>query len=187
MAKPATAGPRIVDLMPLIDPDRDGSTGRWKMEADGLTCTVAMRAKLGIACQLPEEYDFRIEYTRQSVEELVGQIFTLNKHRGMWAMNGWKGTISGFQFIDDKQANVNYTMKRNLPFHVGERHVSLVKVRKGSVDALLDGKVVDAMKTDGSDLSLDSGWDLPDYPLGVACYAGVTVFHKIQLIESPAD
>ena len=99
-------------------------------------------------------------------------------------VGGWDNTIAGFGLIDGKNANDNPTTTRADHWLVaGQRHVSLVKVRKDSVEGWFDGKRVTAYKTDWRDMSL------PDYNrlrrtdcVGIDAYDGVRV-ESAKIIE----
>ena len=180
----STATGRTINLMTLIDPARDAHTGNWKFRtsefAPELISDAAQHARLNIAYEPPEEYDFRVDFTRVGGDNCMTQIFTHGKSCCL-VLFGWKGTCSGFQQIDGQYANQNPTGVRNLTTDNGQRHTSIVKVRKDSLEAWLDGKLVTRYETDGSNTDAKD-WAI-DRPLGVGSQLSPTVFHTIELTE----
>src|SRR5262249_20380875 len=62
------------DLMPLIDPARDTVRGNWQKSGTDLCSDNGWSSRVRIPYQPPEEYDFRIAFTRTSGIESVRQI-----------------------------------------------------------------------------------------------------------------
>src|ERR1043165_846372 len=58
-----------VNLLPLIDPNRDAVTGRWSLSANGLDCLKTLTARLEIPYQPPAEYDLKTAFPRQAGAE----------------------------------------------------------------------------------------------------------------------
>ncbi|HEY7119705.1 MAG TPA: hypothetical protein VH475_24150 [Tepidisphaeraceae bacterium] len=179
----ATQAPvtRTVDLMPLIDPSRDAVGGNWHFENGELASDASHRAKLAIRYAPPKEYDFRVQFTQVDGDNCVVQMFT---HRNPCALilGGWKRTCSGFQQIANQSANNNPTGIRNLSFENGKRHTSVVRVRRNSIEAWLDGTLLTSYATDGTDLA-NRDWEITPCFLGVGSEVSATVFHKIELVE----
>ncbi|MFA6561023.1 MAG: hypothetical protein WCV00_03845 [Verrucomicrobiia bacterium] len=171
-----------VDLMRLIDPAKDRLEGQWsKQEAKLITAGDSARSKLQIPFHPPKEYDFRTVFTRASNTALVIQIFSQSEHVGMWLMeNGYLG----FAMVNGQSANSNPTTVANPGGkETSGRHTSILQVRRRSIKAYLDGKLVNQMKTDYSNLSLHSAWEIPNHRcLGLAT-VGPATFEKIDLIE----
>jgi hypothetical protein len=170
-----------IDLMPIIDPARHTMGGKWARTADGLISDGSRWAKLRIPCDLPEEYDFRIEFTSTGSED-VAQVFALGGHTCAWLLGGFKGTVCGLHHVAGKPANANPTTVRDYTMTSGERHTSVLQVRRNSVAAILDGKPLMRHQTDGSDLSTNSNWDTGPKSLGIGSYQNSTVFHRVELI-----
>jgi hypothetical protein len=183
-ASVAAPGDRI-DLMPLIDPVRDAAGGRWGRTSDGFVSDSSKWSKLRIPYQPPEEYDFRIEFTSSGNED-VAQLFTAHGHECAWLMGAFKGSVCGLHCVGGKPANLNPTAVRDYTMTSGERHTSLLEVRKNSVAAYLDGKLLVRYDTDGSDLSTKKNWEVGQGSLGIGSYLNSTVFHKVEVVERSA-
>ena len=181
IVKPA-APPAVIDLINLLDPDRDGLSGKWILDGGELTCDGSPRAKIRIPYRPPEEYDFRVEFTRLEGSEAI-TVMLMHHHPVMWIMDGWHGAASGFQLIAGKSAADNLSTAKG-PFLKNQvRHSTVMRVRKGSIEAWLDGSVISRVQTDGSNLSIPRDWDLLGEGLGVGSLGGATVFHAIELEE----
>jgi hypothetical protein len=180
--------PHHVNLLDRIQVERDTISGNWEMKPEGLVCDEAKPAKLKITYQPPAEYDYVVEFTRFSGDDCVVQIFTHSGRVIAWLMSGWKGTTSGFQLVNDKPVidKANGTSVKGAILSSGQRYTSVVKVRKDSVEAWLDGKLIKRHVTDGKDLSTDPYWDVKTDPLGLGAYGSSTIFHKVEVVEMGA-
>jgi hypothetical protein len=175
---------RTINLLKLIDPARDTLTGGWQLHtgefAPELSSDATQHARLGIPYQPPEEYDFRVDFTRTGGDNCMAQLFTHHNPCAL-ILFGWKGTVCGFQQINNQSAERNSTGVRGVPTVSDQRHISVVRVRKDSIEAWLDGKLLVRYETDGSDLSAKD-WTITS-PLGVGSQLSPTRFHTIELIE----
>jgi hypothetical protein len=173
-----------VNLLRLIDPTRDTVNGTWQLKtgefAPELVSDATHHARIGIPYLPPQEYNFRVDFTRQSGDNCMAQIFTHHNPAAL-VLFGWKGTVCGFQQIGDQSAEHNVTGVRGIPTDNDQRHVSIIRVRKHSIEAWLDGKLVTRYDTDGSDLA-SKDWAVSS-PLGVGSQLSPTTFHNIELTE----
>ncbi len=180
---PGTGG--WIDLMKMIDPTKDSVNGKWEIRNGSWVSDNSNQARLEIPYQPPEEYDFRITFTRTKGNDVVAQILSKNGRQFMWGAGWGQDKYLSFELIDGKGAGFNKTtIERNGYLKNGKMHTSLVEVRKGGVKAYLDGKLMAEYKTNYDDLSLVSTWQLRDSnSLGIGSYASPTIFHKIELCE----
>jgi hypothetical protein len=182
--RPSPATPRVVNLLKLIDPHKDTYSGNWRVQ-DGessplLSSDATQHARLNIPYQPPEEYDFRVDFVRQGGDNCMSQMFTHQKPCAL-ILYGWKGKISGFQLVKDHFADRNETGVRDLPTANGQRHSSIVRVRRHYIEAWLDGRLIIHYDTDGGDLG-SNDWSI-DTPLGVGSQTSPTLFQVIELTE----
>jgi len=179
-SKPSVAL-RTVDLFPYLDPARDTVGGAWRVEGNAVMSDASHRARLGIRYPVPREYDFRIQFTQVDGDNCATQIFTAGRP-AVFVLGAYKRTVTGFQQIAGKWVNANETGVRGIKFENGRMHTSIVKVRKDSIEAWLDGARITSYATDGSDLS-NRDWELPGYAIGLGSELSSTIFHKVELIE----
>jgi len=151
------------------------------MDGDAVISDASHRARLAIRYRLPREYDFKIQFTQVDGDNCAVQMFTAG-NPCMLVMGGWKRTVTGFQQIGGKSANVNPTGVRDLDWENGRKHTSVIRVRRQSIEAWLDGKLITSYKTDGSDLS-NRDWEVNGYALGLGSEVSSTIFHSAELIE----
>jgi hypothetical protein len=173
-----------MNLLAMLDLSRDVVGGEWREVPGGITSDDSKYARLALPYQPPAEYDFKVEFTRTGrIEESVVQLFVLHGHGCAWVMNGWQGALCAFSMINGRVGKDNGTATRDVPLHAGERHISVVKVRKDAIEAYLDGKLLNRHPTNGSDLSLVRDWDLRGRPLGIGSFQNAVVFHAIEILE----
>lgn len=171
-----------VDLLRLIDPVKDALEGKWAIqEAKLVSVGTTKSSKLQIMYHPPREYDFRIVYTGSDTTSLVCQIFSQSEHMAMWVIgNGMLGIdmVAG-QSVRDNKTTVTKADARDA---IGN-HTSVLQVRRKEVRAYLDGKLVNQLKTDFTDLSLHSVWEFPNHRLLGVVTKGPATFQRIDLIE----
>jgi len=185
-ARPAAAKTEpAVNLLPLIEPSRDSVRGKWQMQKDGLACGKG-RSLIEIPYQPPEEYDFRISFTRLHGEFQVVQLMVRSGKPFEWVMgSGIGGLRFGFESVHGKRMDNggSATLDRE-PLKNGQRYTAEVRVRSGGVSAFLDGKLILEHKTDYSEMSRASEYDLRDNSLlGLFAWDNPTVFHSVEVIE----
>ena len=183
----ASSDQRVVDLLSKVDPKRDGVSGSWKLEGGVLLSDTSENCRLELPYQPPEEYDFRIVFTRREGAALdVYQILSQAGKSFMWVDGGKSGNC-GFGMVRGKwgpdSSNPTYA-KVVQDAEPGVTHTSVVQVRKGGVQAYLDGRLVSKWKTDYSDVAMNVIWKLrDDGRLGIGTYLTSTAFHSIQVVE----
>ena len=177
----------IVNLIPLIDPQKDAVVGTWLLK-DGVLVSddsgaLSGGARLQIPYHPPQEYDFRITFTRVGGDGDVTQILAAPRTAFAWKMGAVSNTIFAFDQTNSAKSN-SAVLKRAHCLQNGRKYESLVQVRKTGVKAFLDGALVIQWSTDYSDLSNPPAWKLrDDQCLGVASWNSPTVFDKIEIEE----
>ncbi len=182
--KDLTAAKRAVNLLPLIDPAKDDVHGAWKREGNDLVSDGGVAfARLRLPYQPPAEYDFRIEFTRRGADVL--QLLSGKGRSFTWLMGAWGGrwdcfdAVKGHPCTREGQGILGAASAVNGP----GRRVSVIQVRKDSIAAYIDGKLVVRHATNFSDLSSPGGWDIGNNALGLGTTFSGTVFHAVEVIE----
>lgn len=178
-----------INLLPLVDPQKDAIDGDWKLTNDGL----ALERPKGIGVLKlpyvpPEEYDFEIEFTPQSGGRNVNQHLVAAGSSFAWKLNayGLNPPIHGFDLLDNKLArNRSEAVAHNpLMLEPGRRYTSKVEVRRGSLRALVNGEEYVRWSGDFNRLSLETFWKLPNNrQLALSAYNRGVVFHRIEVRE----
>ena len=176
---------REIDLLKLVDPAKDAISGRWRFFDNGsLACEPSRAAQIEIPYDPPEEYDYRIVFVSDRGNDGVEQICRGGGRQFRFSVGGWGNTVAGFDMVKGRLANSNpTTTKADHWLVAGQRHVSVVKVRKDGVEGWFDDKRVIGHKTDWTDMSLPSNSKLrrPD-SIGIVAWPGVRV-ESAKIIE----
>ncbi|HZE96364.1 MAG TPA: hypothetical protein VE981_05030 [Planctomycetota bacterium] len=175
-----------INLLRLIDLKKDAIAGDWKLDGTAVVSDASDAPRIEFPYQPPEEYDFRIVFTRRGGEILdVFQILAGGGKQFLW-LSGGKNGVFGFGMVQGKWAPqpVNPTFVRGPTTGVADvTQTSLVEVRKDGVKAYLDGKLISQWKV-YSDFSMNASYALRDEKrLGIGTYRTVTAFQKIEVVE----
>jgi serine/threonine protein kinase len=192
-AKPAPltlTGP--VNLLAFVDVKRDAVYGDWTLSAEGLLLKQASGMKLlGFHQDLPDAYDFEIEFTPAKGKREVIQVLPVLGGTALhWRMGIGKEDPPLFAFgpvldgknpEDPKRTEAVVTLPR---LQEGHRYRSTVEVRKGSLRALLDGKEVLKWSGDFKRFPMEKSAALKlrdPSQAGVGGHDSGIIFHKAEL------
>jgi hypothetical protein len=170
--------------MPSIDPVANAVAGDWHKVRDELRVYPAVNAKIVIPVQPPAEYDFEVEFTRNSGTQSIPLFFVAGGRQATFEIDAWDLGLGGFQNIGglDLRSENNPTRVTDQRITNGRRTTMLVSVRRGRVEGYVDGRLIATYRGDGSDLSLLGVWDLQrPRVLGVGSYLSDTTFHTIRM------
>ncbi|MCX6910577.1 MAG: SUMF1/EgtB/PvdO family nonheme iron enzyme, partial [Verrucomicrobia bacterium] len=172
-----------INLLPLIDPQKDAVEGQWTLENGELKVAPSNFARLQIPYQAPEEYDFRIVFSRQSGDRAIWQILMGGGRQFDWCLAGFGGEVFGFESIAGKNPSFGKVrIKQGL--ENGRRYTSLVSVRKDGMKAFLDGRLIIERKTDYQDMGLPKELRLRDERLlGIGAERYSVVFYRVEVRE----
>jgi len=173
---------RTINLIALIDPKQDALKGEWHIVNGQLVCTTPhFVPKLKIPYQPPEEYDFRIVFSQAKVRNPVIQVMSKGGKAFVWSVGGTRGRFA-FGLKDRLDRDNPLAAERPGLFHPGMKYESIVKVRNGSVQAWVNGRMAFNHKTDYSDLGLGSPWYgvKDESVLTIGC-DDPTTFHVVEV------
>ncbi|MBI5687491.1 MAG: SUMF1/EgtB/PvdO family nonheme iron enzyme [Verrucomicrobia bacterium] len=178
-----------INLLPIIDPEKDAVQGKWTLENGALRHEAEHEAaRLQIPYQPPEEYDFRIVFAPQKARMTIWQILRGGGRTFQLVIGGLKPGANarclGFEIINDKSAGENPSGVLLTPdLEIGRHYTSLVQVRKDGVRLFLDGRFMTEWKTDYQDMTMFNSRRLrDDRLLGIADSAG-SIYHRIEVRE----
>jgi len=181
----AAPGAGHLDLLPLVDVEKDAVAGTWKVDGGDLVITPDKYNRLQLPVRPPEEYDFTVRFTRTEVnkgnEGTVAIMLTYKDKPFDLALQA-SGNAARLEAVNKNAVKDNPTivplkLENNQPYTV------TVEVRKDGVRALLDGKMLLEYKTDYKDLSGYASWKLKDTSLlGVGANSAGVRFEKIELV-----
>jgi hypothetical protein len=150
----------------------------------GLVSESIAFCRLRLPYQPPDEYDFRIEFTAAGGNDIL-QLLSRGNAGFTLLMGGWGGRWDGFDVVRGHPLTREGAGIIGSPSRIkrGQRHTSVVKVRKDSISAYIDGTLVAEHKTDYSDLGIPKEWSIGSGSLGLGTTFDRVVFHVIDVIE----
>ncbi len=177
---PEEAWKKSTDLLALVDPRRDVITGNWRKDGARLLVEPSNNACLRLPYEAPEEYDFRMTFTRQAGQCATTQFFVHQGRAGIWDLS--KSGV-GFSDIAGVGSGFNVTRK-DFSIQDDVRYVSIVQVRRDRVRGWINGQRQSEWVPSMGLLSQPSGWgvDVPGL-LGVGNCGTKTTIESIQVLE----
>lgn len=178
-----------IDLLKLVDVDRDAVHGKWTLTPEGLASDGSVPfCRLKFPYKPPAEYDFRIEFTAAGGNDVL-QLLTAHGQDFTWLMGAWGGRYDGFDTVKGHPLIREGTNIVGGPSSIrrGQRHTSVLEVRRNYVSALIDGKLVVRHETDGADLGMPGEWSIGKSTIGLGTTHDAVVFHKAEIILPAAS
>jgi hypothetical protein len=169
-----------IDVLKLIDIERDARKGHWRFE-DGVLVGFAASA-LETPYELPGEYDVLWEFESESTAVNLLLASPAEK-RFEWMMKGWSHQLCAIREVDCKPANDNETTT-TYPLISGDRYVAELRVRNDRVVALINSKEILNYKTDWSKIKVCTPWhqvELRPRTLGLWLYKHWTKTYRLQV------
>jgi hypothetical protein len=169
-----------VDILKLIDVERDARAGPWRLENG--TLTGFAQSTLETTYELPAEYDVLWEFESNSTAINLLLASPTGK-RFEWMMKGWSHNLCAIRDVGRKRANVNETTTV-YPLASAVRYVAEVRVRKDRFVALIDGEEILNYKTDWSNIEVWDHWhqfELKPRTLGIWLHKHWTKTHRLQV------
>lgn len=173
-----------VDLLARIDPRRHALSGRWSQDQGNLISDRLAGCRIQIPYEPPEEYDFRVEFTRLEGQDEIVQICSKSGSSFAWSMDHHQDRTFGFSAMVEAPTPGPVQTRAVDPLVNGRRYVSLVQVRKDGCKAYLNGWRVGAWSTDFTGSRAGPVWSLlSDRALGLGAQESVVAFHRAELRE----
>jgi hypothetical protein len=179
----AAIGPQWVDLLALIESDKDSVRGKWSRS--GITLIgEGHHDRLELPYIPPAEYAFRIDFTpTRNVDGVFMGIYAGDK-TFLWVMGNAGNQFADFQDIDGKDLESNKTV-RKLSLVAGQRYAAVVEVRNKRLKAFVNGEQLVDWPTTYQEFSASRGDWQPRNPLKLAIgdWTTTTVFHRVEVME----
>lgn len=186
---PQTAVP-TVDLLKLIDVNRDAVQGDWRMIEGVLVSPDSPFSRLLLPAPSTPEYQLTIVAERVKGPCGLDVALAIDGRQVLANIDGVDGTFAGLGLIDGKNCRDNETGRHGRLLVDGQTATFSYTVRRNGIQVALDGRQVIDWRGDPVRLSLVEGYKLPDATrLAVCEYKTVLRIRKIELapLISPAS
>jgi len=101
--------PRIIDLLGLVDPERDAAIGRWSWVDGKLQCQPIEHGHLLLPVVVEGSYEFYFQFCRLAGNDAINPLIPVGGCKCAVMLGGWGNKISGLTEINGKFANENET------------------------------------------------------------------------------
>jgi len=175
-----------IDLLKMVDPEKDTLCGTCTKTAQGLLCSKGTNAYGGAMVQIPyappDEYDLQVVLEKKDVMgKNPGGVIGLRDFA--ISLDIHDGNTSGLETLDGSGSDANETTYKGALFKIGTSSTVLCQLRKGRVTVDVDGKQIINWSGDFKRLS-----HIPDrkkpLPRGmvVGCWDSAFTIIKVALI-----
>lgn len=135
-----------VDLLNLIDLERDTLLGEWKWEDGVLLTPTSSGGRLKLPVEAPSSYELLIVATRLRGRDTLGVDIVAGEDNigTMVALDGWRGRACGLHFLDGRGGNQNESTYQGGVFPDQKEHTILCRVTPQSVVVKVDdSRIID--------------------------------------------
>lgn len=176
---------RTINLLTLVDPDRDRISGDWRKQDGVLICTQQGNIHRCYAPYIPpEEYDVRVVFSQPAGAGRNDVSMMLPKSNKQ-VVYCFAGTPCRFRLLcEPANGGPNPTETRtSIRLQPDRRYTAVMQVRNEGVRCFFEGKEVISYRTDFSDMQPDARHRIPD-PTRMAIGADdPTAFFSIDVTE----
>jgi hypothetical protein len=189
MSTMAEPGAGWIDVMPLIDPERDSLGGKWELAEDGLRQLDAGRGRqmLRLPICAGDAYELEFSFTRLSGDGPINVRFPVgNRHPGL-ALDGPADGARNSAIFHVRDLGANPTVVKSEALAIGERHRLALRVKVDQVDvsivAELDGKTLTAWEGDIEKLARGQSNAVPHFSrsMAIGIRGGAMAIHDLRL------
>jgi WD40 repeat protein len=171
-----------VDLLALVDTERDVKRGRFIRRENGL---ISVAGTMHIPYRLPDEYVLTAEVTRLQENDalMIGQV--IGGRTCMHMIDGFMsdGTLCGLELVDNQRLPENPTRRAGQLLTEDEPATIVYTVRQNQLTVTVDGKTVTHWDGDPHRLRWYSFFKEPtDRNLFIGSWASVYRFSKLELV-----
>jgi serine/threonine protein kinase len=176
---------QFLDLLALVDLERDRVKGEWKKDGGTLVCYEEFGARIEIPYLPPEEYELTVESERVSAVNtfVLGLVSGSRPFNVMLDYNpGENAFHSALEIVDGQNFAANETSRAGRVLPERGRFTVVCTVGRGEVTVQVDGKQVIDWCGDVSRLSPNAYWKTPhDQVLFVGGYLCSYRIHRLEL------
>jgi len=189
----STAPLKTINLLKLVDLKKDTVYGAWTL-ADGALLSdkagdfnpTGGGSRMQIPYRPPEEYDYKVVFTRLRGSHCAGLIFPARGLSLSFIYGGYANSVSGFELVNGQDAHgeQNTTMVRKPAWRLGVKQTARLEVRKTGTTAYINGALLTQTPAGYAGMTSPDFYRLPDPRcLGISSFASPTAFHEIEVTE----
>ena len=180
------ANPGAINLIRMIDLNKDVVAGIWKLSGDKLSSDSSQAARVEFPYEPPAEYDLKMVFIRNDGTTDVFATLSKDRRAFNWSMGAGQDHYGFGMYKSYWVADAASPAAISIPNAItnGKVHTALVQIRKDALKGFLDGKLIKELAQPYADLSVHGQLRLRnDSILGVGSYNASTTFIKIELVE----
>tara|TARA_R110002111_G_scaffold1157_1_gene8182 strand:- start:44074 stop:47067 length:2994 start_codon:yes stop_codon:yes gene_type:complete len=135
-----------VDLLNLIDLERDTLLGEWKWEEGVLLTPTSSGGRLKLPVEAPSSYELLMVVTRLKGRDTLGVEIVVGEDNigTMLALDGWRGRACGLHYLDGRSGDHNESTYKGCVFPDQKEHAILCRVTPQSVVVEVDdSRIID--------------------------------------------
>ncbi|HVX61211.1 MAG TPA: NPCBM/NEW2 domain-containing protein, partial [Pirellulales bacterium] len=170
-ASASRRAPRI-NLLRLIDPQRDSIKGAWRLEQGRLLSPEEFAPRLAIPFRLPPEYVLTVVVERLQGDDAFAVGLVAGQFKAAAVVDGWRGAASGLHLLDGQSAENNATTRLGQSLSNEKPNTLIYEVAPSGIRVKCDGEVLINFQGDFNRLS----WPAEFGPL---------VPDRLELVGSP--
>lgn len=145
-ARPLAAAGKPTDLIAAADPAAHSSGAKWRKEGGALVAPDGAAGNLPIPIAPAGDYLLTVVIAGRPCANNVGLTLPIGDRRVQLAIDGWKdgqgGATSALQLIDGAMGDRNETARRGTFFETSQTTTIRCSVRKSSVYATANGRLI---------------------------------------------
>ena len=120
--------PPIIDLLELVDPERDAAIGQWSWVDGKLQCQPIKDGHLLLPVVVEGSYEFYLQFCRVAGNDTINPLIPVGGCKCAVVLGGWDNKISGLSDINGKPAIENETAVRTFRMRNGLMYSVLISV-----------------------------------------------------------
>ncbi len=128
-----------IDLLKLVDLNRDVNAGKWDQTKTALIGD--RHSRLYLPTRLPDDYQLKLTVRRMEGIDTLKIGFMMGGRQGMLALDGWSSTQSGL-YLDGREPNSNCTTRPGKLFQDQSAATIVLTIHPRHVHVSFDGKPI---------------------------------------------
>lgn len=175
-----------VDLLKLIDLERDVVQGRWQFIDGKLVSPAVFMARVEIPYAPPEEYDLTVVVECEGKQDSLNFGLVAGDARVLAVIDGWNPPRTILSRIEDQaETEAVHLGQAIVP---GKPNTVVCSVRKNRLTVKVNDQLLIDWQADYKRVSLENVWSTPNAKaLVLGCYLSIYRFSKISLTPVTGD